>query len=219
LKNLEDKMGAKIKDLVAEEIKLNQSISELGHEKEKIESSIQAIKESAISGIEELRSKIISSMSVLKEQGENGIQETAKENQKMMEEIGVSAQQQLKLASDTALSDVKLTVADLKSSATDFSNEIKDSIAQSSTEIKNVGRALEAGEKIGKFRNILPLLQLIDGSANQDESEALIAMWNLSSRFNAWLENNYPGQKREISDPLTRLLESINNEIQRVGGA
>ena len=81
-----------------------------------------------------------------------------------------------------------------------------------------MGSALEAGEKIGKYRNILPLLQLMDGGGSADESEALIAMWNLTSRFNAWLENHYPKAKKSMSQPLGELLESINGEIQRVGG-
>jgi gas vesicle protein len=158
-------------------------------------------------------------MSALKEEGQKGLEESSKNSQKSIEELKNSTQEQIHQISDMALSDLKSTVSELKSSTVDFSKELKDSISQSSTEIKNVGIALDAGEKIGKYRNILPLLQLIDGSTTQDESEALIAMWNLSSRFNAWLENHYPGEKKQISDPLTRLLESINDEIQRVGGA
>jgi hypothetical protein len=219
LKNLEDKTSAKIKELVSEEIRLGQSISELKSQKEKIEASIQAIKDSAVSGIEELRAKVLSSMSNMKEKAETDLETTARESQKSLEELKTTTEQQLKLVSETALSDMKSTVSELKLSAEDFSKVLKDSLSQAGSEIKNVGMSLEAGEKIGKYRNIMPLLQLIDGSGAQDESEALIAMWNLSSRFNAWLENQYPGEKKEISEPLMRLLESINNEIQRVGGA
>ncbi len=219
LKNLEDKSSAKIKELVAEEIKLNQSISKLNQEKQNIETSIQTIKDSALNGIEDLRLKVLESLASLRQKAETGLQETSKESQKSLEEMKSSAEQQIRQLSETTLSDVKSTMGGLQTSTLDFSKELKDSLAQASTEIKNVGLALEAGEKIGKYRNILPLLQLIDGSGTQDESEALIAMWNLSSRFNAWLENQYPGEKKDISGPLTRLLESINNEIQRVGGA
>ena len=80
-----------------------------------------------------------------------------------------------------------------------------------------MGQAIEVGEKIGKYRNILPLLQLMDGNSHGDDSEALIAMWNLTSRFNTWLEANHPA-KKEISEPLSQLIDSINDEIQRVGG-
>lgn len=219
LKNLEDKMSAKIKDLVAQEIKLTQSISQLTSEKEKIESSIQTIKDNALNGIAELSSKITSSISSLKEQAETGLQETARQGQRSLEELKSSSEKQIQEVSGSAVSGMRTTVEELKNSTSEFSRELKDSITQSSTEIKNVGLALEAGEKIGKYRNIMPLLQLIDGTGTQDETEALIAMWNLASRFNAWLENHYPGEKRDISDPLSRLLESINSEIQRVGGA
>ncbi|HYB03407.1 MAG TPA: hypothetical protein VED17_03020, partial [Nitrososphaerales archaeon] len=219
LKNLEDKTSAKIKELVSEEIRLGQSISELKREKENIETSIQTIKDSALNGIEELRAKVLSSIETMKEKAETDLETTAKDSQKSLEEMKTSSEQQLKQVSETALSDMRTTVTELKSSADEFSKGLKDSLLEASPEIKNVGMALEAGEKIGKYRNIMPLLQLIDGSGTQDESEALIAMWNLSSRFNAWLENHYPGEKRDISEPLMRLLESINNEIQRVGGA
>jgi hypothetical protein len=219
LKNLEDKTSAKIKELVSEEIRLGQSISELKREKEKIETSIQTIKDSTLNGIEELRAKVLSSIESMKEKAETDLETTARDSQKSLEEMRSSSEQQLKQVSETALSDMRATVTELKSSADDFSKGLKDSLSEASPEIKNVGMALEAGEKIGKYRNIMPLLQLIDGSGTQDESEALIAMWNLSSRFNAWLENHYPGEKRDISEPLMRLLESINNEIQRVGGA
>jgi hypothetical protein len=218
LKGLEDKTSAKIKELVTEELRLSQSISQLNQEKQKIESSILTIKESALSGIGELSSKILTSISALKEQAEERLTETANEGQKSMEEMKNSTQQQIKQVSDSALADLKTTVSELKSSTEDFSKELKSSIQLASPDIKNVGLALEAGEKLGKYRNILPLLQLIDGSGNGDESEALIAMWNLSSRFNAWIENHYPGSKKDISEPLARLLESINDEIQRVGG-
>jgi len=219
LKNLEDRTSAKIKELVAEEIKLTESISELRKEKENIETSIQTVKESALAGIEDLRSKILESIASLSSKAEVDLQESAHAGQKSIQDLRNSTEEQIKQVTQTVLSEVKSTTVELQSSTTEFSKELKDSISQASTEIKSVGLALEAGEKIGKYRNILPLLQLIDGNGTQDESEALIAMWNLSSRFNAWLENQYPGEKREISEPLTRLLESINNEIQRVGGA
>ena len=93
---------------------------------------------------------------------------------------------------------MRSTVTELKSSADDFSKGLRDSLSEASPGIKNVGLALEAGEKIGKYRNIMPLLQLIDGSDAQDESEALIAMWNLSSRLTrGWKTTTQ--EKREIS--------------------
>ena len=218
LKGLEDKTSGKIKKLVTEELRLSQSISQLNQEKQKIESSILAIRESTLSGIGELSSKILASISTLKEQAEERLTQTANESQKSLEDMRNSTQQQIKQVSDSALSDLKTTVSELKSSTEDFSKELKSSIQLVGPEIKNVGLALEAGEKLGKYRNILPLLQLIDGSGNGDESEALIAMWNLSNRFHTWLENHYPGAKNEMSEQLAKLLRSINDEIQRVGG-
>jgi hypothetical protein len=158
-------------------------------------------------------------MASMKEKAETDLETAAKESQKSLEDMKASTEHEIKLVSDTALTDLKTTISELKTSTDSFSKDLKDTLAQASPDIKNVGIALEAGEKIGKYRNIMPLLQLIDGTGTQDESEALIAMWNLSSRFNAWIENQYAGEKKEISEPLMRLLESINNEIQRVGGA
>jgi DNA anti-recombination protein RmuC len=218
LKALEDKISSQIKELVTEELRLNQSISNLNREKQVVESSVKAIRESALNEINTLSSKIMSSLSSLNDQTQAKLEETAQRSIKTLDEISGSSNQKIKLVAEGALTELKTTVSELKSSATDFSRELMSVMEQAAPEIKNVTLALDAGEKIGKYRNILPLLQLMDGSGNADESEALIAMWNLTSRFNSWVENHYPSAKKEISQPLSELLESINNEIQRVGG-
>ncbi|MDA4111048.1 MAG: hypothetical protein OK439_00805 [Thaumarchaeota archaeon] len=218
LKALEDKVSSKLKELLAEELKLNQSISNLNKEKQNVELSIKAIRESTLNEIDNLGSKIMASLSSLNDQAQTKLEETAQRGAKTLDNIRETSDQNIKLIADTALTELKETVSGLKSSAGDFTQELKTVIEQASPEIKNVGIALDAGERIGKYRNILPLLQLMDGSGNGDESEALIAMWNLTSRFNTWLDNHYPNSKKEISRPLADLLESINREIQSIGG-
>ena len=162
--------------------------------------------------------KILSSLSILNEQANSKLEETAQRGIKSIEEIRGTSDKEIKLVGETALNDLKTTVSSLKVSTTEFTEELRTAIERAAPEIKGVAAALDAGEKIGKYRNIVPLLELMDGSVKADESEALIAMWNLTSRFNAWLENQYPQAKKDMSQPLADLLESINNEIQKVGG-
>jgi hypothetical protein len=218
LKGLEEKISGKIKELLAEELKLNQSIAHLGQEKQNLEVSAKAIKEGTLNEISAMSAKIVSSLSTLNDAAQAKLEQTSKRSIEALEEISSSSDQKIKQVTDNALNEVKTIAAEAKTSADEFSRELKSAIEQAAPEIKNVGSALEAGEKIGKYRNILPLLELIDGGGKADESEALIAMWNLTSRFNAWLENHYPKAKKSMSQPLGELLESINGEIQRVGG-
>ncbi|MGI0090925.1 MAG: hypothetical protein ACREBS_04380, partial [Nitrososphaerales archaeon] len=118
-----------------------------------------------------------------------------------------------------ATGDVKVnleaSVSELSASVSNFSKDVKGAIDQVTPDIKNVSLALEAGEKIGKYRNILPLMELLD-DGRVNEGEALIAMWNVSSRFNTWVSKHYAIPRSEISEPLKKLISSINEEIQRV---
>ena len=218
LKALEEKIGAKIKDLLAEELRLNQSIAHLSKEKQNLELSAKAIKDTALNEIAALGEKIILSLSSLNEQAQSKVEQAAERGIKSIDEINSTSNKAIKGVGETALSEVQATVSSLKASTTEFTEELRTAIERAGPDIKGVAAALDAGERIGKYRNIVPLLELMDGSVKADESEALIAMWNLTSRFNAWLENQYPNAKREMSKPLTELLESINKEIQRVGG-
>jgi len=217
LRGLEDKAGAKIKDLVAEELKLTQSITNLNKEKLNVESSIKALKDSALGEIEAMKSKIISTISSINDQTLSKFSATLQENQKLLQTATSQSQKEIEQIAEASVKDIKTTATDLKTTATDFTMELKTLVEKAGPEIKNVGLALDAGEKIGKYRNILPILQLIDDNGKGDESEAMIAMWNLTSRFNTWLESHYP-QKAEISQILTKMMASINDEIQKVGG-
>ena len=71
-----------------------------------------------------------------------------------------------------------------------FSPNEEKRIDEAAPQIKGVSAALEAGEKLGKYKNILPLLELLDEN-NVSETEALIAMWNVSNRFNTWVAEHY----------------------------
>ena len=95
---------------------------------------------------------------------------------------------------------------------------MKKAIDEAAPQMKNVSVALEAGEKLGKYKNILPLLELLD-EKKVSETEALIAMWNVTNRFSGWVAEHYRASpKTEISAPLSKLIASINEEIQRING-
>ena len=98
----------------------------------------------------------------------------------------------------------------------EFTSQLRKAIDEATPQLKNVELALEAGEKIGKYRNILPLLELLDDK-NLAETDALIAMWNVGNRFSTWMTNHYRlTPKDELSQPLSKLLASLSDEIQRV---
>ena len=112
--------------------------------------------------------------------------------------------------------DLKSTVSQLANSVSDFSRELKKTIEEAEPQIKSLSGLLEAGERLGKYRYILPLLELLD-EKNVNESEALIAMWNVISRFSSWVSEHYRSSpKPEISETLSKLIASINEEIQRI---
>ena len=57
---------------------------------------------------------MLTSISTLKEQAEERLVQTASESQKSLEDMRNSTQQQIKQVSDSALSDLKTTVSELK---------------------------------------------------------------------------------------------------------
>jgi hypothetical protein len=112
--------------------------------------------------------------------------------------------------------DLKGTVGSLNATVEEFSSQLRKALDEATPQLKNVELALEAGEKIGKYRNILPLLELLDDK-NLAETDALIAMWNVGNRFSTWMTNHYRlTPKDELSQPLSKLLASLSDEIQRV---
>lgn len=222
LKALEDRESAKIKELLAEELKLTQSVGQLNQEKQKLDASIKAIRDSALGELGKMKESVISSITELSDQAQSKLSETSDRTRKTLEDLRSSSTGDIKQLAESSIGDLKTTVTELKNSTNEVSTELKSLLETAKPDLKEVGLALAAGEKIGKFRNILPLLKLLDGTVQPaDETEALIAMWNLASHFNSWVESKYAedaAKRDEMSRPLSELLESINSQVQKVGG-
>ncbi|MFI5420579.1 MAG: hypothetical protein ACHQ1H_06390, partial [Nitrososphaerales archaeon] len=101
LKALEDKVSTKIKDLLAEELRLNQSITHLSQERQNLELSTKAIKESTLNEIAAMSEKILSSLSTLNEQAHSKLEETAQQGIKSIEEIRGTSDKEIKLVGET----------------------------------------------------------------------------------------------------------------------
>ncbi len=83
--------------------------------------------------------------------------------------------------------------------------------------MKNLSEVLEAAERIGKYEAILPLLKLNE-NAGVGETEALVAMWNMSNIFIQWFaKQNMTSTRSEILELLKKTLVSLSQEIQTIG--
>ena len=216
LKNLEKELNQKIEGLTSEAAALKETVAELTREKEKMESSIKALSESAISGINSASSKILSSISEMNEKVVSDFAVMSAERGRTLDDFSTSYKEGIKKTVEESREDLKKTVSQLNTSVEDFTVQVKKAIDEASPQIKNFSAALEAGEKLGKYKNILPLLELLD-EKNVGETEALIAMWNVSNRFSAWVAEHYRNSpKAEISGSLSKLIESINEELQKI---
>jgi hypothetical protein len=85
--------------------------------------------------------------------------------------------------------------------------------------MKNVSQAIEAARAIGKYEAILPLFKLTDSSQSNKitETEALVALWNVANAFSSWIKDHYPDQELEVSEPLEKLLQVLDEEIKGLG--
>ncbi|MDH2901046.1 MAG: hypothetical protein PXY39_08740, partial [archaeon] len=155
--------------------------------------SIGTVKDSSINQIEQTSSRALSSIAeITKEAGQ--VTEKAKE-------------------------DLAATLEQVRSSATLFSNELKESFKDIGPQLKNVAQAVEAARAIGKYEAILPLFKLTEGSQSSKitETEALVAMWNVTNAFNSWLKGHYPNEELEISEPLEKMVQALDGEIHGLG--
>ncbi|MDG6994325.1 MAG: hypothetical protein JRN52_00260 [Nitrososphaerota archaeon] len=216
LKSLEQEINQKIVASMSEATALKETIESLKQEKLNMESSIKALGETAVAEINSVSSKIHSSLSSLNESAQSTLTRIAAENEKTLGDFQISSQQRIEKAIEDSKESMKATVSQLSSSVADFSTHLKNTLDEATPQIKNVSAALEAGERLGKYRNIMPLLELLD-EKKVSETEALIAMWNVASHFSTWVTEHYRSSpKTEISEPLSKLVSSINDEIQRV---
>jgi hypothetical protein len=193
LSSLEEQTKSEVRELEENKKLLETSIAELDQKKQAIELSIGQVKDSSIAQIEQTSSKALSS-----------IEEITK---------------QVGQASDGAKQELASTLEQLKSSASLFSNELKEALKDVGPQIKNIGKAVEAARALGKYEAILPLFKLTDGSQSNKvtETEALVAMWNITNAFNSWIKSHYPNEELEISVPLERMIEALDGEIQGLG--
>jgi hypothetical protein len=201
---------------MSEATALRETVESLKQEKLNVESSIKALGETAVAEINSVSSKIHSSLTSLDESAQSTLTKIAAENEKTLGDFRTSSQQSIEKAIEDSKENMKTTVSQLSSSVADFSAQLKNTLDEAAPQIKSVSAALEAGERLGKYRNIMPLLELLD-EKNVSETEALIAMWNVASHFSTWVAEHYRSSpKTQISEPLSKLVSSINDEIQRV---
>ncbi len=216
LTSLEEQTNKRIDKLQTREEALKQSITQLAQEKENVGASIKAIKEIALKEVEALSLNVLSSITELNDKAKSSLALLTVQNEKTLNDLRKASQKEIKDAGQEAKIELNESISEIKSSASSYSKELKSILEQASPEIKLVSQALEAGERIGKYKTILPLLEMME-KGKGDEAEALIAIWNVSNRFNIWLGEHYGTQKPQIAEPLARLLFAVNEEIQRVG--
>ena len=216
LKGLEEKANERIRELEEREEALKQSTARLEQELKNVETEITSIKESALTQISDMNAKVLASIEELNEKAKSSMALLAMQNEKALGDLSQSTQKELKGAAQETKKDLKLNITELKSSVAGLSRELKTLLAEAAPDIKTISKTLEAGEMIGKYKTILPLLEMME-KGEGDEVESLIAIWNVSNRFNLWLNEHYGTKKQAISDPLAKLLSAVNEEIQQVG--
>jgi hypothetical protein len=193
LSSLEEQTKLKIKDLEEKKKAAEEALLELNRKKEAIELSIGSVKESSIGQIEETSSKALSSISEISKQ--------------------------VKLSTENAREDLETTLSQVKSSASLFSKELNESLKDVGPALKNVSQAIEAARAIGKYEAILPLFKLTEGTQSNKitETEALVALWNVTNAFNSWIKNHYPNEELELSEPLEKMIQALDEEIHGIG--
>ncbi len=148
--------------------------------------SVAMIKDSALAQMEETKSRALASLS---------------EVTKRASEV-----------TESAKSELENTLSQLKSATELVSSELKDSLKDVAPQMRGVTKALEVARAMGKYEALLPLFKLTEGGESNKitETEALVALWHVASAFDAWIKNHYPGQELEISEPLEKLISSLD---------
>ena len=193
LSSLEEQTKLKVKELEERKNAIEAALVELKEKKESIELSIGTVKDSSIGQIEETSSKALSAISEISKQ--------------------------VKLSTENAREDFETTLSELRASASLFTNELKESFKDVGPQLKNVAQAVEAARSIGKYEAILPLFKLAESSQSNKitETEALVALWNVTNAFNSWIKSHYPNEELEISEPLEKMVQALDGEIHGLG--
>ena len=213
LQDSERKIMDEIEILKAQAASLNENVATLEREKKSIESSIKTMNDAALSQIDSASSKIAFSISALNEDAKSKLTQLSEESQRALNYQRASFEQDTRKMLEQSGENLKATVSKLGSSVEEFATRMKNVIDEATPQLKTVSAALEAGEQLGKYKNILPLLELMD-EKNVSESQALIAMWNVSNRFKAWVAEHYKS-KPDISATVSKLVDQINEEMQK----
>ena len=191
LKSLEQEISSRVKNLEEQERITQTSISELNEQRRLLESSLSTMKEVTMKELEESRRVILDSFSKVAEE--------------------------MRQASDSTKNDLKSTLSDLTSAAGAFTGDLTAVLKKAEEETRKQQELIDTAERIGKYEAVLPLLKL---NTNQQvtETEALVAMWNISNIFIQWFEKQSATSTRgEILEQLKKTLTSLNQEIQTVG--
>lgn len=213
LQDSERKIMEEIETLKAQSASLNENVATLERERKSIESSIKAMNDAAISQIESASSKITSSISDLSEETRSKLTQLSEDSRRVLNDQQASFEQSARRMLEQSGEELKSTMAGLGSSVEEFVARMRKEIEDATPQLKTVSFALEAGEQLGKYKNILPLLDLMDAKV-VSESHALIAMWNVTNRFRAWIAENYKS-KPEMSATVSKLIDEINEEMQK----
>ncbi|MDG6904932.1 MAG: hypothetical protein JRN20_04005 [Nitrososphaerota archaeon] len=191
LRTLEEEISIRIAYLQEKEKVLTATISELNTQKSTLESTISSIKEHTLSAFEESRTAMLSSVSQVKEE--------------------------VKQVSDLAKTDLKAALSELSSEATTFQSNMTNILQKAGEETKKHSELLETAERIGRYEAVLPVLKLSE-DGDVSETEALVAMWNVSNTFAQWLRKQKITPTRiDILELLGKTTASLNQEIQTVG--
>jgi predicted HTH domain antitoxin len=193
LSSLEEEAKSKIKELEEKQKALEATMVELNQKKEAIELSIGTLKDTSVDQIEATSTKAISSIT------------------EITKEVGQ--------ATESAKQELEATLEQLRSSASAFTGEMKESLKDVGPQLKNVSKAVETARALGKYEALLPLFKLTDaGQASKlSETEALVAMWNITNAFNSWIKGHYANEELEISEPLEKMIQALDGEIQGLG--
>jgi myosin heavy subunit len=214
LESIAEQKEKDISNLQAKEDALKQSIVKLSEEEQAVKASIERIKSEALERIGEASSVISQTITELGEKAKIDLTQIASQNEKAFSDTLKISEEQIKKSTEEVKQNLSSALSELSSLVINFSNELKQTLDQVEPRMKTVSQAFQAGEMIGKYKAILPLLELVENGKGK-ETEALIAMWNVSSRFNMWLSEHYSGRRKtEISESLEKLLAAVNEEIQ-----
>ena len=183
----------KLKELEEKQQALETAPIESDQKKDSVEVSTAGGNESSIAQMEETRAETLSSIAEIAKQATS--------------------------AAENAKKELETTLSQIQSSASLLSNEVRESLKEFVPQMKNVSEAIEAARAIGKYEAILPLFKLTESSQSNKitETEALVALWNVANAFNSWIKGHYPGQELEISEPLEKMLEVLDEEIKGLG--